>query len=624
MPKKSLGLLSKGLTALGVMAVSASFALTDIDPILYMTNVLAVPEHAAFDGTVTPVAKAVDWVELSSDDWDKSYDDLSKSKIIDLPWYDPSELSMSTDDLQWGDNDDDAIRNAKISFSVPYMGNYRLDGVENAGSHLAVDIKTPEGTPVRSIANGSVIKAAEKSSGFGYHIVIQHNNVPESLSGSKKGTLYSSYSHLSKIDVEVGDVVDKGDWIGKSGSTGTATTPHVHFQIDNDEAPWHPFWPFTWQEAVDEGLDFFSAVNAGLGQETALKTTVNPMKYVQKYMDEDEVEEYVEVEEEEEEVVVVEEEEEEDFEEVEAESYVEEEEEVEDEVEVIEEEEEKEVVVVDKEMVIVVKTKDTYYIGGNSDFTISLRDQFGEPFVDSFKSMKVSSVDGNVFAKDVYITPGDFDSNGDLDNSFWKMKAGNDRVEITFDGDELRFDNFKILSNYESFDDVPKNHEYADAINYLVAEGVVKGYDDNTFRPEVTVNRAEALKFILESINVDLDRGEPPFYDAKEGWYVDYLYTAYLKEIVNGNPDGTFEPGSTVNKAAFFKMLFNGMEVDINPTVTTKPYDDVPLDAWFAPYISYAKDLGIIDPDLDKIGSDAPMTRGEVADAMYKLSLELE
>jgi hypothetical protein len=617
MAKKSEGLVKKGLMALGVMAVSASFALSDIDSVLYMTNILAIPEHAPFDGTVTPMAKAPDWVDLSSDDWDKSYSELSKSKIVDLPWYDPSELAKSTDDLEWGDADDDAIRNAKISFSVPYMGNYQLDGKENGGSHLAVDIKTPEGTPIRAIANGSVVKAAEKSSGFGYHIVIQHNNVPESLSGSKKGTLYSSYSHMSELDVEVGDVVDKGDWIGKSGSTGTATTPHLHFQIDNNEAPWHPFWPFTWQEAVDEGLDFFSAVNAGLGKETALKTTVNPMKYVQAYMDEDSIEEYEEIEE------VEEVEEEVNVEEVEAESYVEEEDEV-----VVEEEpeevEEEIATDVERVMHIEVDTKETYYKGGNGDFTISLRDQFGEPFIDNFDHMKVTSVGGNIAAKSVYVTRNEFDANGDLHNEFVRMEPGMERIEIHFEGETLRFDNFEIVSDYSSFDDVPADHEYADAINYLVAEGIIKGYDDNTFRPDVKVNRVEALKFILESIGADIAEGQPPFEDAKDGWFVDYLYTAYQKEIVNGNPDGTFKPGNNVNKAEFFKILFNGMGVDVNPNITESPYSDVPVDAWFAPYLAYAKDIGVLDADLDKVGPDLPMTRGEVAGAMYRLNLILE
>ncbi len=206
-------------------------------------------------------------------------------------------------------------------------------------------------------------------------------------------------------------------------------------------------------------------------------------------------------------------------------------------------------------------------------------------------------------------------------NSFSKIReTGKDRLKLEY-ADEVVYSEYFELENDESkFADVPEDSEFFEAVTYLSNEGIINGYSDGTFKPQQEVTRTEALKFILESINAKLESGETPFIDASlSEWYADYLYTAYVKKIVNGNPDGTFQPTTTVNLAAFYKILFNGMGVDINPVLEEKPYDDVELDAWFAPYISYAKELEIIDPELDKIQPDSPMTRGAVAKSMFKL-----
>ena len=68
--------------------------------------------------------------------------------------------------------------------------------------------------------------------------------------------------------------------LGRVGMTGITTTPHLHFQIDTADAPFHPYWPFTGTEARNAGLEFLAAVSAGLGRENAEKYTINPMTFV--------------------------------------------------------------------------------------------------------------------------------------------------------------------------------------------------------------------------------------------------------------------------------------------------------------------------------------------------------
>jgi hypothetical protein len=86
--------------------------------------------------------------------------------------------------------------------------------------HHGQDFATPYGTEVFATGSGKVIEAGWNG-GFGNCIVIDH------------GYGYrSTYGHLSNIKVTVGLNVKRGDLIGLTGSTGTSSGPHLHYQID--------------------------------------------------------------------------------------------------------------------------------------------------------------------------------------------------------------------------------------------------------------------------------------------------------------------------------------------------------------------------------------------------------
>jgi LysM repeat protein len=92
--------------------------------------------------------------------------------------------------------------------------------------HAGIDIRAPMGTPVRApmagrvVETGSAIGHSYRSRIYGNYVVIRHNSEYTTL-----------YGHLSRILVRVGQHVNVGTLIGKSGMTGRANGPHLHFTV---------------------------------------------------------------------------------------------------------------------------------------------------------------------------------------------------------------------------------------------------------------------------------------------------------------------------------------------------------------------------------------------------------
>jgi murein DD-endopeptidase MepM/ murein hydrolase activator NlpD len=84
--------------------------------------------------------------------------------------------------------------------------------------HTGLDLHGETGNPVRATADGTVV-AAGWSGGYGRVVDIDHHN-----------GLLTRYGHLSAIDVRVGQSVKSGQIVGKVGSTGRSTGPHLHYE----------------------------------------------------------------------------------------------------------------------------------------------------------------------------------------------------------------------------------------------------------------------------------------------------------------------------------------------------------------------------------------------------------
>jgi murein DD-endopeptidase MepM/ murein hydrolase activator NlpD len=104
-------------------------------------------------------------------------------------------------------------------------------------THLGIDLASTRHAPIPAAANGRVVVAAHDFGIYGNAIIIDHGLGLQSL-----------YSHLSQIDVAVGDTVKRGQIIGKTGATGMAGGDHLHFGVLCSGIPVNPYewWDGTW------------------------------------------------------------------------------------------------------------------------------------------------------------------------------------------------------------------------------------------------------------------------------------------------------------------------------------------------------------------------------------------
>jgi murein DD-endopeptidase MepM/ murein hydrolase activator NlpD len=127
----------------------------------------------------------------------------------------------------------DQLSHALVSVPLRKPVNGEIDTTSNFGvridpflhvpaMHTGIDFRGELGEPIHATAGGTVT-AAGWSGGYGKMVEIDHGN-----------GLATRYGHLSQIDRSVGDKVRIGDIVGRLGSTGRSTGPHVHYETRID------------------------------------------------------------------------------------------------------------------------------------------------------------------------------------------------------------------------------------------------------------------------------------------------------------------------------------------------------------------------------------------------------
>lgn len=114
------------------------------------------------------------------------------------------------------------------------------------------------------------------------------------------------------------------------------------------------------------------------------------------------------------------------------------------------------------------------------------------------------------------------------------------------------------------FKDVKTTDWFAKYVHKAAELGVASGYSDGTFKPNAQVNRAEAMKILLETFDVPLTGYEGTFPDVGQNdWFAIYVGTAYELGLVGGYLDGSFRPGNLMTRGEAAKIIALGLQAEL-------------------------------------------------------------
>ncbi|NUU60761.1 S-layer homology domain-containing protein [Paenibacillus agri] len=140
------------------------------------------------------------------------------------------------------------------------------------------------------------------------------------------------------------------------------------------------------------------------------------------------------------------------------------------------------------------------------------------------------------------------------------------------------------------------SHWAAAAIQKAVAAGFVNGYDDNTFRPNKDVNRAEFITMLARALQLPENSDSVTFKDMDKipAWAKSYVAQAVSKGIISGYNDGSFRPEQKLTRAELTVMIVRSLGITVDPKAKLTFADAKDVPAWAAPYIAAAANEGLV------------------------------
>lgn len=182
------------------------------------------------------------------------------------------------------------------------------------------------------------------------------------------------------------------------------------------------------------------------------------------------------------------------------------------------------------------------------------------------------------------------------------------------------------------FQDVNVMHANRAAILSLYGQNIINGYDNGTFQPDKSVNRAELMQIVAQMkgyFTLEKDVLNNCFPDVKDEWFAPAVCFGKSNEWINGYPDGTFKPAQSVSRVEALKIILNAFydTSSIEGLLGNDKADNLPADidssAWYHSYTDYVFLHNLVDKA--HVGVDNfykphdGMTRKEVAQLIYNI-----
>ncbi|AWE06403.1 hypothetical protein DCE79_02940 [Lysinibacillus sp. 2017] len=158
----------------------------------------------------------------------------------------------------------------------------------------------------------------------------------------------------------------------------------------------------------------------------------------------------------------------------------------------------------------------------------------------------------------------------------------------------------------------PSNAHYNDILN-LSERGIINGYPDETYRPNVAITRGQAAKIIAKILNLDTNGLENPnFTDVNvNDQFYPYIAALVKAGIISGYSDNTFKPTQTITRGQMAKMIAIGF--NLNDEIEA-PFTDVSADHPFANYVNALFSSGVTTgKTATTFDLNGDVTRGQLA-----------
>ncbi len=195
--------------------------------------------------------------------------------------------------------------------------------------------------------------------------------------------------------------------------------------------------------------------------------------------------------------------------------------------------------------------------------------------------------------------------------------------------------NSAVVMAQGPFSDVAANNTNLEAILYTQDMHIIDGYPDGSFKPNGNINRAELMKIVVEMTvgTPDSSLYKNCFPDVRTDWYAPYVCLAEENRWIDGYPDGTFKPANNVNRAEALKIILNAatnsnLNKDFGQAILNATYiSDVDQNAWYYPFIEYAAAGRLLDLQHATYHSNgfsyryypaANMSRKEVVETIFR------
>ncbi|MBN2087498.1 S-layer homology domain-containing protein [Candidatus Peregrinibacteria bacterium] len=180
----------------------------------------------------------------------------------------------------------------------------------------------------------------------------------------------------------------------------------------------------------------------------------------------------------------------------------------------------------------------------------------------------------------------------------------------------------ELVTSSQMFFEDTKGHWAEGYIQTLYDDEVVSGKTETTFEPNKYITRAELTKIALLAFgySVNATVKEHPFSDVpKNSWFAPYVEEAKNEGIVSGYPSGGFGPNEYINRAAAMKILIEAAGFDVLMG-SVDEFTDVPSSAWYSKYVAFAYNNKIVAGYPDgTFGPEKNITRAEVAKIVVKI-----